>query len=79
MKQPKKCTKSTNKTATKGLSPYEMEELLSLQVFSAEEAKKVESELREWPFEVAQVDNLRRAPEIRLTREEQWGNFGLLV
>ena len=79
MKQPKKCTKSTNKTAKKGLSPYEMEELLSLQVFSAEEAKKVESELREWPFEVAQVDNLRRAPEIRLTREEQWGNFGLLV
>ena len=53
MKQPKKCTKSTNKTATKGLSPYEMEELLSLWLFSAEEAKKVESELREWPFEVA--------------------------
>ena len=29
MKQPKKCAKSTNKTAKEGLSPYEMEELLS--------------------------------------------------
>jgi len=48
-------------------------------VFSAEEAKKVESELREWPFEVVYVDNLRRAPEIRLSREEQCGHFGLLV
>ena len=79
MKQPKKCTKSTNKTAAKGLSPYEMEELLSLQVFSAEEAKKLESELRERPFEVAQVNDLPRAPEIRLIREEQQNNFGLLV
>ena len=71
-RRPKKSATSTDKSATKGLSSHEMEELSSW-IFSAEEAKKVESEMRE---------RLLKSPRLKafdLTSEEQKDNFGLLI
>ena len=79
-KRPKKSATSTDKSATKGLSSHEMEELSSW-IFPAEEAKQVESEARERLLKSSRLKAFveRRKFALHLTSEEQKDSFGLLI
>ena len=76
----KKKAKTTDKSVARGISFAEMDELSSW-VFSAEEAKRVESELRQRLLESTRLKAFeqRRKFALHLTSEGQKDNFGLLI
>ena len=78
--QQKKRKKPTKKTADKGITLLEMEEL-SLWVFSSEEAKKVESTIRQRLLDSPRLRAFegRRKFALHLISEEQKDNFELLI